>query len=260
MKKAIFLLSILGFLACGEEPKQKGFSINHSSPEEGNVNKTGLNIDSALFKTRPSGILLTSEPGLRLIPVYKLNMKRNSRRDTIYYTGSNAFHSSWQYGNTQGNNWNNNFMPGFEAMYGFNLVNVQLHDVITKKTTAFFKDPVLVKTLYYPTFSKDTLNGVPVKRNYYMVSAYNEDSNKDGYVNSDDLRRFFLFNIDGTMNSSLVPENFSVQSSQYDPANDFMYVYAVLDEDNNGHHDETEAVHVFWIDLKDPSNRGKMYD
>jgi hypothetical protein len=261
MKKTLLLLTILAMISCGEKPERKGFSVNKSSPEESEVNKTGLNKDSVAFDTRPNGILLTSEQHIRLIPVYKLNIREKGRKEIQHYTGSNAFHSSYgSYSRREGNNWNHNFMPGFEAMYGFNLVNVHLHDVYTKKTRAFFDEPVLVKTLYYPTFSKDTLNGNPVKRNYYMVSAYDRDSNGDGYINGDDLRKFFLFDIDGSLNSTLVPENYSVRSSQYDPANDYMYVYAVLDENENGHHDETEDVHVFWIDLKAPSNRGKLYE
>ena len=176
-------------IACGEEPQRKGFSVNRSSPEESEDSKTGLNTDSALFDIRPSGILLTTDKNNRLIPIYKLNRREVGRNETLYYTGTNTFHSAYSYHNSKGNNWNNNYMPGFEALYGFNLVNVHLHNVSTGRTTPFFDQPVLIKTLYYPTFSSDTLNGEPVKRDYYMVSAYNSDSNGDGYINDDDLRK-----------------------------------------------------------------------
>ena len=127
------------------------------------------------------------------------------------------------------------------------------------QSAKFFKNPVLINTLYYPTDSKDTLNGKAVQRDYYMVSAYNEDTNSDGYINTDDLRRFFLFNLDGTMNMQLIPDGYSVNSSQYDPYNDYMYVYAAVDENVNGYQDDIEDVHVFWIDLKSPQKGARLY-
>ena len=92
-----------------------------------------------------------------------------------------------------------------------------------------------------------------------MVSAFNEDTNRDGYINTDDLRRFFLFNLDGTMNMQLIPDGYSVNSSQYDPYNDYMYVYAAVDENVNGYQDDIEDVHVFWIDLKSPQKGARLY-
>ena len=255
MKNYLIIGLTLLLIGCEEKQDRKGFRVNSDSPEETEIQKSGLSTDS-VFHTRPSSILLTSVPDHRLIPVYKLNY-REDRSGKSYYIGSNAFHSSyWSHGRE--NNWHNNFMPGFEAMYGYNLVNIQHHNTRTKKTTRFFKEPVLIKTLYYPTFSKDTLNGKPVQRNYCMVSAYNEDTNQDGFINTDDLRRFFLFDTSGVLIRNIIPEEYSVQSSQYDPANDYMYVFAVKDENGNGLREAKERVQVFWIDLADPGEGAFM--
>ena len=122
-----------------------------------------------------------------------------------------------------------------------------------------FEEPVLIKTLYIPSFSNDTLFGKPVKRDYYLTSVYDEDTNEDGYINSKDLRRFYVFDIDGLNKENLIPKNYSVVSSEYDSVNDLMYVFAQLDENNNGRRDELEKVSIFWIDLKNPRNSGKQY-
>ena len=150
-------------------------------------------------------------------------------------------------------------MPGFEAIYGYNLVNISHYNNLTNKENFFFDRPVLVKTLYYPAFSKDTLNDVPVKREYYMVSVYDEDTNKDGYINVKDLRRFYHFDIDAKNKLLLVPKDYSVMSSEYDPENDFMYVFARIDRNENGEMEYEEKTHIFWIDLKNPKNRGLQY-
>ena len=123
----------------------------------------------------------------------------------------------------------------------------------------FFKNSVLIKTLYYPTFSKDTLNGSPVKRDYYLVSAYDEDTNSDGYINAKDLRRLYLFDMLGNLKSNLIPKNYYVMSSRYDMANDYMYVYARKDKNKNGQMESNEVIDIFWIDLKQPSNNGYFF-
>ena len=201
--------------------------------------------------------MLTGVPNVRLTTIYKVNL---NKKDNSTFIGSNSFH--YRYEETErdkGNNWNNNLMPGLEAVYGYNLVNISHYDIKENKQKNFFDKPVLVRTLYYPTFSKDTLNYNPISRNYFMVSVYNDDTNQDGFVNLKDLRRIYLFDINGERQKALIPENYSVFKSEYDSDNDFMYVFAQLDNNNNGRQDEGEPIHIFWIDLKDPSKTGRQY-
>ena len=150
-------------------------------------------------------------------------------------------------------------MPGFEAIYGFNFINVSHYNNKTKKENKLFDKPVLIKTLYYPTFSNDTLNYKPVHRKYYMVSVYDEDSNKDGFINTKDLRMLYHFDIEGNNKKNLIPKNYSVLSSEYDSANDLMYVFAKADKNENGQMELNEPTDIFWIDLNNPENTGKQY-
>jgi hypothetical protein len=236
----------------------KGLSDSPETETKDAKEIDGFSPDSINVLTRPSSVLLTSYPEYRLTTIYKLNY---DKRADSYYTGSNNFYSNYtDLEHSQGNQWNNNFMPGLQAVYGFNLVNVSLKNVNTQTQKLLFEKPVLIKTLYFPSFTKDTLFNKPIKRNYYMISAYDEDSNKDGFINLKDLRRFYMFDLDGGNKENLVPLNYSVISSEYDCANDFMYVFAQLDENKNGQIDEIEKVHVFWIDLKNPKNNGRQYE
>ncbi len=236
---------------------EKGFSVSPETESSEGKEINGISQDSVSIKTRPTSVLMTGYADYRLTTIYKLNY---NKKDDYYYTGSNHFYRNYEeLGYTMGNQWNYNFMPGLQAVYGYNLVNVSLKNTKTQKVSSLFDTPVLIKTLYIPSFSNDTLFNVPVQRNYYLVSAYDEDTNKDGFINAKDLRRFYLFNLAGDLKESLIPENYSVVSSEYDCANDYMYVFAQLDEDENGQCDETESVHVFWIDLKNPRNNGQQY-
>jgi hypothetical protein len=146
-----------------------------------------------------------------------------------------------------------------EGVQGYNFVNISYCDIQSNKRKEFFDKPVLIKTLYYPSFSKDTLNNQIIKRNYFLVSVYNDDTNNDGFINQRDLRRFYLFDSNAERQKQLIPENYSVFKSEYDSENDIMFVFAHLDTNKNGQIEDNEQINIFWIDLKDPTKIGQQY-
>lgn len=244
--------------SCSQPTVEKGFAVSESDNSQNANNEHALGIinDSMPFETQPSNVVLTGVPHIRLTTVYKVNF---NLRDSSRFISNNNYLYREQPLRELGNNWNGNIMPGFEGIYGFNLVNVSHFNFNTNSQHLLFKKPVLIKTLYYPSFTIDTLNNKPVKRNVIMVSAYNEDTNKDGYINLNDLRRFYLFSINGELLKPLIPENYSVFKSEYDPENDFMFVFARLDQNNNGQIEDQEPVNIFGINLNDPTQSGKQY-
>lgn len=258
MKKFILALSLSFIIAsCSEnELEKKGFQVSEISEDESGQKIVDPKSDTLELETRPRNVLLTYHPQHRLTPIYKVNYNKKTKKP---FVGSNAFHSTWGNDRGQGNNWNHNFMPGFEAVYGYNFINVSYFNNESQRANTFFEEPVLIKTLYYPAFSKDTLNFKAVVRNYYMVSVYDEDTNGDGFVNVKDLRRFYYMDIEGQNKRVLVPKNYSVLSSEYDSANDFMYIFAKKDTNENGQMDADEPTDIFWIDLGNPENVGEQY-
>lgn len=257
--QTIFTLTLVYLMTSCSNGKldEKGFQVSSSSDNTKDEQANELNSDSLKIDTRPSSVLLTGLSNIRLTTIYKVNL---NKRNNSTFIGSNSFHyRNEEIEGSKGNNWHNNLMPGLEAVYGYNMVNISHYDIKTNKQKYFFEKPVLVKTAYYPTFNKDTLNYKPVNRNYFMVSVYNDDTNKDGFINLKDLRRFYLFDINGERQMALIPENYSIIKSEYDPENDFMYVFAQLDSNSNGKIDEGEPIHIFWINLNDPSKTGREY-
>ena len=257
MKNALIICLALLFLRCSTNSlEKKGFQVSEITEEADGKKVVGLPIDSLKLETRPRDVLLTKHADHRLIPIYKVNYNERTGES---FTGSNNFHTRWYDDTDEGNNWNYNLMPGLSAVYGYNLINIAHYDTKTETLNKFFNDPVLIKTLYYPSFSDDTLNYEPVKRDYYMVSVYDADTNQDGFINVKDLRHFYLFDIDGIYKKELIPKNYATLSSQYDSDNDFMYVFARLDKNQNGQMEQEEPMHVFWVDLKNPENNGMLY-
>lgn len=259
MKKYSMLLVATCFLfSCGEEKSvpKKGIQVNEITEDEDGHKVVGISIDSLVIETRPRKVLITKDPNFRLTPVFKVNYHKKTNKPFIGFV---AFHKDWYTEYTEGNNWNRNFMPGFSAVYGYNMLNVSLYNNELKVSKNLFESPVLINTLYYPAYSDDTLNKSPITREYYMVSVYDYDSNKDGFINRKDLRRLYHFHASGTSKIALIPDGYSVMSSEYDDAIDYMYVYARKDTNGNGQMDLDEPIDIFWIDLKSPELNGVIY-
>lgn len=273
--KLTFTLFLLQ--SCSDETEKlhsKGFQVSEISTDEEGNKVVGLPIDSLSFATQPTEVLATHYQKYRLTPVFKVNYDRKGNpfvgeleshfsfedEDALYETvyDNHGNHKRIRRKNVK-NDWNSHLMAGFSAVYGYNLVNFSLYDSEKRVQKEFFQKPVLIKTLYYPSFGVDTLNYKPVIRDFYMISVYDEDTNKDGYININDLRRFYHFDLELTRPTALLPKEYSVVGSSYGSENDHMYVFARYDKNKNGQIDKDEPTHIYWIDLKNPSNRDIHY-
>ncbi len=253
----VFFLIELSVSCADEKMKEKGFDVSEVTVN--NSTPIGLSKDSLKFKTQPSNVLMTASNEHRLMTLFKINYKSDS---TETFVGSNEFHHNYQesyVSDAYGNNWNGNIIAGFKAVYGYKMVNVSHYNFQLQKQNNFFEKPVLIKTLYYPSNTKDTLNFKPITRNFYLVSCYDQDTNNDKKINFKDLRRLYFFNINGENKTNLIPKNYTVVGSDYDSSNDFLNVYTKLDLNNNGSIEKFESLHVFYIDLKNPDVAIKMF-
>jgi len=258
MNKLFFFIAILAIfiVGCSENNlEKKGFAVSEISEDNSDANTDGFNSDTLMFQTRPRNILLTGFSEHRLVPILKVNYQKNSKVPFVGDLNTISSYSLDEYREYQ----TENFIPGLHVVEGYNFVNISHHNTKTNKDTLLFSNYVLIKTLYFPSFTQDSLNENPITRNYYFVSAYDEDTNKDGFINSTDLRRFYYFDLNCQNKQNLIPQNYSALSSEFDSSNDYMYIFAQHDKNENGKTENEEAVKVFWIDLKNPMNNGVLY-
>jgi hypothetical protein len=235
---------------------KKGIQVNEITLDENGNKKVGLSIDSIHLETKPSKVLNTFHPKHRLIPIFKVLYNQDKKP----FTGTVMFYQNWDEQDEKGNQWNQHIIPGFEAVYGHQMVNISHFNHDTKLENLLFYKPLIVKTLYYPTYMKDTLNFQPVSRDFYMISVFDEDTNRDGFINGYDLRRFYSFDLEGRNKNEIVPKNYSVVGSSFDAGNDFLYIYAKRDVNKNGKIESNEPTDIFWLDLKNPEHNGIQYE
>jgi hypothetical protein len=208
------------------------------------------NLSMKQLGSYPNNVILTGLKDHRLVTIYKMN--KPERKGASEY-------SSYSYDEGFVDDRYEHFMPGIDLLFGYNLMNIAHYDLRAEKLNYLFDHPVLVKSLYYPSFTQDSIDMKPINRDYYLVSAYDADTNHDTLINKNDLRRLYYFNASCTDRHALLPQAYSASRSEYDHGNDLMYIFAKFDENGNGTIDKAEPLHVFLIDLKNATQAKRLY-
>jgi hypothetical protein len=251
------VILFIGYLSIrpSEKDKLSEEQITISSSDETSestdtlLNSVTGNVTMKQISTFPNKVILTGMNEHRLVSIYKSKPLDEDRSRL----------GSWKSYDQSDDEANIHFMPGIDILFGYNLLNIAHYDLTLEKGNFLFNHPVLIKTLYYPSFSEDSVDKKPINRNYYLVSVYDEDTNKDTLINKKDLRRFYHFDATGGVKIQIIPPNYSVIRSQYDSKNDLMYIFASLDENKNGTQEKTESIHIFWFSLKKPEKAKLLY-
>ncbi|HZY82647.1 MAG TPA: hypothetical protein VFE50_24135 [Cyclobacteriaceae bacterium] len=247
--------------ACSRDrvPEEQ-ISVSEQEPvpfnPEDTLNSVKNNLSLSAISTYPQKVVLTGLSQHRLISIYKQipkEEKDNGRNWTSYYFDKDG----WDTEEYQ------HYMPGLDLLFGYNLLNLAHYDMKSEQLDYLFSRPVLVKSLYFPSFIPDSVgekpNRKPINRDYFLVSVYDEDTNNDTLINRHDLRRLYHFNASCDVKTQVIPPDYNVIRSQFDSGNDAMYIFARHDQNKNGRSDESEPLHVFWLSLKTPASAKKMY-
>jgi hypothetical protein len=252
----VISLFIIGCSSKNGEQKEEQIRVQDGLTET-NLSDTSQsnsiqgNLSLSQIATEPNSVVLTGLPQHRLVTVYKANVKAPST--DIYSISKRTYYESYDSEREE------HFMPGLDLIHGYNLLNVAHYDLATEQLNYLFDHPVLIKSLYYPSFIQDSLYKKPITRDYYLVSVYDTDTSLDTLLNKKDLRRLYYFNANNSEKIQLIPSEYSVVRSQYDPPNDVMYIFARLDANKNGMTDKKEPIHIFWLNLKTPTKAKRLY-
>lgn len=239
----------------GEEQISASPQATDEAPEStlDTLNAVAGNSSMKLIASYPQEVILSGMPEHRLVSIYKSRKLEPGKKAYV-----RTYSSSYERQDFDTDTYEH-YMPGLDVQFGYNMLNLAYYHLPTGANHYLFPTPVLIKTLYYPSFEPDSLYKKPIRRNYFLVSVYDEDTNKDTLINRFDLRRLYHFDASCKVKTQLVPADYSVLRSEYDALNDAMFLYARKDANRNGKQEPEEPVHVFWIDLKKPEKAKQVY-
>jgi hypothetical protein len=252
--KPIVVIILLFVSACSSDRMDRTEEIRVPTSDSDQDDTTHLNsirgnVSLAQISSEPNSVVLTGLSQHRLVTVYRTWPDEKGK----------AFYEKRSYYDGYESDRDEHFMPGIDLIYGYNLINVAHYDLIHERLDYLFDHPVLIKSLYYPSFEQDSIDEKPIIRDYYLVSVYDEDTNSDTLLNKNDLRRLYYFNVSATEKNLLIPADYSVVRSQYDPKNDVMYIFARQDTNHDGASGKNEPLHVFWLRLQQPEKAKRLY-
>jgi len=240
MRDSFFYLFLVLFISCGDHSKEMKEPIMVESESDfikdtlRSVNKYA-NFSTA--KIEPKDVIQTGISDVRLISIHK----KNSVNSTIYYKDDKHANDV---------RIDINFIPGVAFMYGYNMVNLAHCSLKETKKSHLFQKLGWIKSLYYPSLEKDSIDKKPIFRDFILASVYNEDTSKDKLINKNDLRRLYYFDIQNTLQQLLTPKDCSVYKSEYDDRNNAMLLFARNYINQNGTMDKDEPISIFTIDIK----------
>ena len=247
----ILVFAFLYFNSTSNHKKAEQLTVNESENQSESDSLNNPIKGSTTFKqlsTSPSSVILTGLSNIKLLPMYKINSETD--RNLNFSEGSSYYKNSDNNGEVDNFSY---FMPGIDIFHGYNLINIGYFDLKKEKMSYFFQKPVLIKTFYFPSPEQDSLNNKPISRSYFMVSVYDEDTNKDSLINSKDLRKFYHFDEFKSTKTQILPNSYSSIRSTYDHKNDIMYIYARHDSNKNGTPEKAEPISIFYINLNEPT-------
>ena len=255
MKYIKYLIIVIALFSCNQEKntKEQSISLSETNVSFDTSNGIGSSNNFSQLNTSPNDLILTGIDKIRLLPIYKIPQSQDKN---ILYEQGTSYDSEKEFLNEDDFRY---YMPGIDIIRGYNLVNIGHYNIDKGQLTYFFKKPVLVRTLYFPGVLKDSINKKEISRNFFLISAYNEDTNQDSLINNKDFRRLFYIDELNETQISLLPNDFSAIRSSYDFKNDIMTIRARKDENKNGVLEKTEPVSIFLLDFNNPKTLKQVY-
>lgn len=240
------------FINCSKNNEKKTeYIVLSPESEETNDSIWNNSVQSENLTYTSNKVTLTGLDSIRLISFYKIKPNQNTNIN-YYETEGYGYEKNYNEDDYH------YFMPGLDIINGYNLINIAHYNISNEKTSYFFKKPVLINTVYFPGVKKDSIYKKPIKRNYFLVSVYDEDTNKDTLISKKDLRRLYHIDQYNTRKTLLIPKEYGVIKSTYDYKNDIMYIYTKEDQNKNGSPDKNEKMTLFWISLENPKLAKKI--
>jgi len=223
VKKIALLSTIIAIISCKEEAKQPKV-IYEEKPTSAVTKK----VDSSQIKIADLPINMAGT-NILLHPVSDLRVSENNR---IAYGSSKTYSVSYSVSN----------YDRFE-LTGY-LENIKFQHKDSTALRALTNKKIQIQTVtYLSDFAEKT------KKQILIYTVVDEDTNKDGKVDQNDIRSLYISSINGT--------NFKKLSEKYNELIDWslmlnqnkLYFRCIKDINKNGAFDKNDSVHYHYVNL-----------
>ena len=121
-----------------------------------------------------------------------------------------------------------------------------------------FQYPVELPGVSSTNFLREIFN--QNKKQYLIYTVYDDDTNGDQKINSQDLGTLYLSKINGKAFEKITPENQEIIDYNIIKLQNRLYFRTIEDIDKDGKFDNEDKMHHFYIDFDNEELKPKEYD
>ena len=223
---AVVILLIMFFLDTSKRQKQQGLRLNTNDSTETNERKQQIlvygdymDLDSTDYLLIPLGMkTLENQKGLRS----KTASTTSSMEENI--SGS---YQMYKY---------NFYSLDFE-----NCNNIIFYNKQSEETHLLLQKPAIISQFYFPYYDKEYKG----KRYWFILLGIREDdTNADGYINSDDAEKVYVADLSGANMIQINPDNTQLVDWYIDSATKSILLKVRYDSNNDQKFNYTDEVDI----------------
>jgi len=219
------IITLFILTSCRTEEKPKVIY-----PENAQTNNVELKKDSTLIEISDLPIHIDSTKYI-IHPIGEFRMY-GSGRSKIYFGSSNSGSGSFKI-----SSYNRYEISG-------NLNNLKFQDLESEKLKQLTEKTIKINSI---TFLREIFD--KTKRQYLIYKVLDQDTNRDGKLDSDDIETLYISNIDGTKFTKLTSEYQELIDWDIIEALNRIYFRSIEDTNKNGEFDKDDRLHYHFVDF-----------
>jgi hypothetical protein len=231
MNKLLFLILIL--ISCKEEKQLPKVIYNETKEKE--IEK----IDTSTIKIADLPILMEGTDYL-LHPVGELRVYGGKSKISFESTRNEGEYVSYNV-----SNYNQYELTG-------NLKNILFQHKDQDTLKPLTDQKINIETATY-------LHKIAQKNKIFVYTLFDKDTNKDGFIDQNDIKALYISKIDGTNFKKITLEFQELIDWNLIQNTNRLYYRAMEDTNKNGEFDKNDTIHYCYLDLSDPNFKIKEY-
>jgi len=231
---AVLILLIIVVFEKNRNSEQDGLRLVNDStatnePKKQQILVYGdyMDLDSTDYLLIPLGMKVlsnTNDEGLR------------SKSDAEYSGGYSGNYRSYKY--------------NFYTLDFGNCNNIIFYNKLTEETHLLLQNPAIISQFYFPYYDKEYVGN---KYYFILLGIRENDSNADGYINTEDAERVYIADLSGKNLVQVTPDNTQLVDWFIDPATNNILMKVRYDSNKDQKFDFRDELEILKTSIKTPS-------
>lgn len=186
-----------------------------------------------------------------LIPLGTQTVENQDEKGTRIKVGSGSDYSTEVSGNYR------SFKYNFYSLDFGNCNNVIFYNKKTEKIHLLLDNPAIISQFYFPHYDKEYTGE---KYWFILLGIREDDTNADGYLNSEDAEKVYIADLSGKNKIQVTPDNTQLVDWFIDPSTNNILMKVRFDTNNDQKFNDHDEVEILKTSIDQPSQGKQIID